>query len=198
MASGQAGGQDTRTRVLEAAGQLFRRQGYTGTGLKQIAAESRAPFGSIYHFFPGGKEQLADDVIRVSGPEYGQLVLSLLNGVPDPLEALDSAFRMAAERLAATDYADACPIATIALEVASTNETLRTATADVFAGWIAGATAWFGRFVPDEERAKTLAYAMISMLEGAFVLARAARSGEPLLAAGRSIADLARAAMNEG
>ncbi|QWF76664.1 TetR/AcrR family transcriptional regulator [Amycolatopsis sp. CA-230715] len=196
MASGQAGAQDTRARVLEAAGQLFRRKGYTGTGLKQIAAESHAPFGSIYHFFPGGKEQLADDVIRVSGPEYGQLVMSLLDSVPDPIEALGFAFRMAAEQLAATDYEDACPIATIALEVASTNEKLRIATSDVFDAWITGATAWFGRFVPDQERAKTLAYAMISMLEGAFVLARAARSGEPLLAAGRSIADLARAAMD--
>ncbi|WP_455410071.1 TetR/AcrR family transcriptional regulator [Streptomyces hiroshimensis] len=36
---------------------LFRRNGYSGTGLKRIAAEADAPFGSIYHFFPGGKQR---------------------------------------------------------------------------------------------------------------------------------------------
>ncbi|WP_020672259.1 TetR/AcrR family transcriptional regulator [Amycolatopsis nigrescens] len=191
-----AGTPDTRTRIQEAAGRLFRQKGYTGTGLKQIATESAAPFGSIYHFFPGGKEQLADDVIRSAGLEYGYLVLTLLEDKPDPLEALDFAFRKAADDLVATGYADACPIATIALEVASTNETLRAATADVFAVWAAGATAWFGRFIPDEAQARTLAFAMINLLEGAFILSRAARDGEPLLAAGKSIVDLTRLAMD--
>ncbi|WP_153065138.1 TetR family transcriptional regulator, partial [Mycobacterium avium] len=39
----------TRERFLTAATGLFRRQGYSGTGLKQIVAESRAPLGSLYH-----------------------------------------------------------------------------------------------------------------------------------------------------
>ncbi|MDQ7809123.1 TetR/AcrR family transcriptional regulator [Amycolatopsis sp. A133] len=183
--------------MLEAAGHLFQRNGYAGTGVKQIASEAEAPFGSIYHFFPGGKEQLADEVIRTTGPEYWRLVSSLLESSGRPVEALDFAFRKAAEDLAATDYVDACPIATIALEVASTNEMLRMATAEVFAGWVTGAAAWFGRFVPDKGRARTLALAMISMLEGAFMLSRAARSGEPLLAAGRSIVELTRIALSE-
>jgi AcrR family transcriptional regulator len=44
----------TKERIVGTTGELFRRQGYTGTGLKQIVAEAAAPFGSIYHFFPGG------------------------------------------------------------------------------------------------------------------------------------------------
>ncbi|NUP79943.1 MAG: TetR/AcrR family transcriptional regulator, partial [Nonomuraea sp.] len=44
---------DTRTRIQNAATMLFRRNGYPGTGLKRIATEADAPFGSIYHFFPG-------------------------------------------------------------------------------------------------------------------------------------------------
>jgi len=42
---------DTKTRIVVKSGELFRRHGYVGTGLKQIAAEAAAPFGSIYHFF---------------------------------------------------------------------------------------------------------------------------------------------------
>ncbi|WP_158883863.1 TetR/AcrR family transcriptional regulator [Amycolatopsis anabasis] len=200
MASGRAdaGNPDTRTRIREAAARLFRRQGYPGTGLKQIAAESHAPFGSIYHFFPGGKDELVEDVIRSTGPEYMRVVHALLESVPDPLEALEVAFRAAAEDLAATDYADACPIATVALEVASTNETLRTATADVFTEWVTEGAKWFGRFVPDESEARRLALAMISILEGAFVLSRAQRSGEPLRAAGQSMVDLTRSALERG
>ena len=54
----------TKQRILYAAAELFRRRGYSGTGLKQISEESRAPFGSLYHHFPGGKEELGEDVIR--------------------------------------------------------------------------------------------------------------------------------------
>ncbi|HEU5448348.1 MAG TPA: TetR/AcrR family transcriptional regulator, partial [Acidimicrobiia bacterium] len=49
----------TRDRIVAAAAQLYGRYGYTGVGLKQVAAESGAPIGSLYHFFPGGKEELA-------------------------------------------------------------------------------------------------------------------------------------------
>ena len=49
----------TRDRIVDASAELFRRQGYNATGVKQIVTEAQAPFGSLYHFFPGGKEQLA-------------------------------------------------------------------------------------------------------------------------------------------
>lgn len=119
---------DTRSRIQGAATALFRRNGYSGTGLKRIATEADAPFGSIYHFFPGGKQQLAEETIRTSGGEYGRMVLALLESVADPVESVTHAFEAAAHDIAANDYADACPIATVALEVASTNEVLRVAT----------------------------------------------------------------------
>ncbi|KOG32746.1 TetR/AcrR family transcriptional regulator [Streptomyces resistomycificus] len=192
MAQGQP---DTRTRIESAATALFRRNGYSGTGLKRIATEAQAPFGSIYHFFPGGKQQLAEETIRTSGAAYGRMVLALLESVPDPVESVVHAFEAAADDLAATDYADACPIATVALEVAGTNEVLRIATADVFAGWISAGEEWFGRWVTDPDEARALAHSMIMILEGAFVLSRAARDPEPLLLAGRSMAALVRAAV---
>lgn len=182
----------TRTRIRDAASTLFRRDGYSATGLKRIATESGAPFGSIYHFFPGGKVQLAQDAVRTSGAEYQNLVIALLDSVPDPLDSLAGAFRTAAENLAATDYADACPIATLALEVASSNETLRIATADVFESWVAAGAEWFGRWITDRVAARELARSMILLLEGAFVLSRASRDPEPLHTAGRAIVELTR------
>ena len=125
---------------MYASAELFQRQGYTGTGLKQIVAAADAPFGSLYHFFPGGKEQLGDEVIRMSGQFFLELFETIADAAPDFATGVGDFFDGAAQTLVDTDYADACPIATVALEVASTNETLRVATADVFESWIAAAT----------------------------------------------------------
>ncbi len=54
---------DTRTRILRAALRLFRRQGYHGVGINDILAEAQAPKGSMYHHFPGGKEEVAAAVV---------------------------------------------------------------------------------------------------------------------------------------
>ncbi len=184
----------TKERIVGTTGELFRRQGYTGTGLKQIVAEAGAPFGSIYHFFPGGKQQLAAEVIRTSGRAYQQLVEAILDQAPDAITAVETGFAAAAETLVATGYADACPIATVALEVASTDETLREATAEVFAAWVESGTVRFERwgFAPDD--ARRLAIVLITSLEGAFVLCRAARSTEALTAAASAVTAAIRGA----
>jgi AcrR family transcriptional regulator len=176
----------TRERIVESSAELFRRQGYMGTGVKQIVAAARAPFGSIYHFFPGGKEQLGAEAIRTSGELYLELFATIAAEAPDVLSAVGDFFSGAAETLAETDYADACPIATVALEVASTSEPLREATAEVFESWIAGASAYFAAAGIPGERARGLAFSMLSLLEGAFVFCRAMRTTEPLRIAGES------------
>lgn len=186
---------DTRTRIRSASAELFARQGYAGTGLKQVSSVARAPFGSIYHFFPGGKDDLAEDMIRTSGPQFMRLVLETLAERDDPEQAVEHAFGVAADNLIAGDYADGCPIATMALDVASSNERLRSAAAEVFADWLKHGTAWFARFVDDPVRARDLAHTLIMITEGAFLLARAGRDPEPLYAAGRSMASLVRAAV---
>jgi AcrR family transcriptional regulator len=187
----------TRERIVNSAAELFRRQGYTGTGVKQIVAEADAPFGSLYHFFPGGKEQLGDEVIRVAGRFFQDLFESIAADQPDPVSAVEAFFTGAAQTLRDTDYADACPIETVALEVASTNETLRRATADVFASWIEAGSAGFRAAGMDADRARELSISMVAALEGAFVLSRAMRTTEPLEVAGRTIAAAVREGVTE-
>jgi AcrR family transcriptional regulator len=179
---------DTKERIVGAGAELFRRQGYTGTGVKQIVAAANAPFGSLYHFFPGGKEQLGEEVIRTSGELYVQLFVTVAAQASDVVGAVTDFFAGAAETLRETDYADACPIATVALEVASTNEPMRRATAEVFESWIAIATEYFASAGIDTARARELAFSMLSLLEGAFVFSRAMRTTEPLEVAGASAA----------
>jgi AcrR family transcriptional regulator len=185
----------TKERIIDVTAELFRRYGYTGTGLKQVVAAANAPFGSLYHQFPGGKQELGAEVIRRSGRMYYELVATVADAAPDPVTGIADVFAGAAEVLRATDYADACPIATVALEVASSSEPLRQATADVFESWIAGMT---GRLVDAgvaADAARELAIVLIAMLEGAFVLSRAAKSTEAVEAAGRAAQQAVRAAL---
>ena len=189
---------ETRDRIVNASADLFRRQGYTGTGLKQIATEARAPFGSIYHFFPGGKAELGEETIRVAGEFFRRLVAGVMNEpAADPIESVGNVFSGAADTLVATNYADACPIETIALEVASTDDRLRAATAEVFESWVESGTRWFEALGLSPAKARELTLGMVCALEGAFVLARAMRSTEPLEAAGEAAMAQTRAALAE-
>ncbi|HEV7861769.1 MAG TPA: hypothetical protein VGR20_03675, partial [Acidimicrobiia bacterium] len=114
---------------------------------------------------------------------------------PDLESAIRISFAGAAEVLAASDYADACWIETVALEVASTNEPLRLVTAEIFESWIEAASGWMeGHGVPADQ-ARELGIAYITGLEGAFVLSRALRSREPLLATGEMLVAAARAVL---
>jgi len=188
----------TRDRILDTTAELFRHHGYTGTGLKQIVERANAPFGSIYHHFPGGKEQLGGEVIRRSGRMYFELFELIMDQADDFVSGIGDFFAGAAMTLEATDYADACPIATVALEVASTNEPLREATAEVFESWISGATERGVAAGASPERAREVAIFIIAVLEGAFVLARAMRTTEPLAVAGVAARSAAADALRSG
>jgi AcrR family transcriptional regulator len=187
----------TRDRLLETSAELFRKQGYAATGVKQIVTYAEAPFGSLYHFFPGGKEQLGAEAIRVSGAWYELLIPAVFDTAPDLVSGVRNFFAGAAEHLRETDYADACPIATVALEVSSSSETLRQACADVFERWIAAGAARHHGGGLTAEKARELTIALLAALEGAFVLARALRSTEPLDIAGELVAGAVQTALDE-
>jgi AcrR family transcriptional regulator len=188
----------TRDRIVETSSELFRRQGYAATGIKQIVTQAQAPFGSVYHFFPGGKEQLGAEAIRTSGALYELLIPAVFDPAPDLVAGVRSFFAGAAQHLVDTDYEDACPIATIALEVSSSSETMREACAEVFESWIIAGAARHEAAGIDPAAARRLTIGMLAALEGAFVLARALRSTEPLEIAGEMAANAVLAALTGG
>lgn len=187
----------TRERIIDTSAELFRLQGYNATGVKQIVTQAQAPFGSVYHHFPGGKQQLGAEAIRSSGAIYAKLIPAILDTAPDPVTGVRNFFMGAAAHLVETDYADACPIATVALETSSTSEIMRTACNDVFESWIeAGAQRYIDAGI-DQGRARELAVAFFAALEGAFILSRASRSIEPMRIAGELTAAAIQAALIE-
>ena len=82
--------------------------------------------------------------------------------------------------------------------MASTSEPLREATAEVFTSWIAAAAERFAAGGIDDRTARELAITMFCALEGAFILARALRTTEPLHVAGEAMAARMQAALPAG
>src|SRR6202023_912507 len=54
---------DSRASMVRSAASLIRSRGVSATSLSDVLADSGAPRGSIYHHFPEGKDQLAEDAI---------------------------------------------------------------------------------------------------------------------------------------
>jgi AcrR family transcriptional regulator len=178
----------TRESILTAAAELMRRKGYGAVGMKDVVAASGAPIGSLYHHFPRGKVQIAREALINAGTAYGLLIPTLVDPHDDLGEAVTSVFTEAAVDMAETGFANMCPVASVAAEVADTIEDLRDTAAVVFTGWLDGGTAYFVARGLSHDEARDLTVALVGALEGAFVMARTLRDTEPLLAAGRVLA----------
>lgn len=192
MHSTQAGTAGTRDRIVVAAARLLQRQGYVGTGIKQIAQEARATLGSVYHFFPGGKEAVAVAALRHSGEEFAVLLREALESEEDAAEAVLACARRLAAELRESGWIDGCPVTAAALETLGTDSEIQRVCAGALREW---EVLVFGKLVGcgfPEGSARELATTVISALEGAEVTAQVSRSEEPLLAAGRQLARLVR------
>jgi len=187
----------TRDRLVAAGIELFQRQGMAATGIKQILAMADARFSSLYHHFPGGKDELAAEVIRTAGVGYQRHVEQVWDQAAGTVASMSAVFEGAAAVLELSDYADVCPVGTVAMEVASTNEPLRLATADVYRSWLDAAQARFSAAGLDTREARQLSLTVVALLEGAFVVCRACRSTEPMLAAGQMAARLVNEALRK-
>ncbi len=172
---------ETKQRLLRAGERLFRTQGYAGTGLKQLSQAAEAPWGSLYHFFPNGKEQLGAEIVTYAGELYRAGLQVALERFGDPAEAIERIFFGEAAILEKSDYRDGCPIASVTLDVASTNESLRVACANAFSGWLGTIALALSSAGAPADDATALAGFVLSCLEGAIVLSRATKSPTPLM-----------------
>ncbi len=185
---------DTRDRLVAATAALFQRQGFNGTSMKQVTDGAEATTGSLYHFFPGGKDELAAEVIKTAGAGYLELFQVVTAAATSSTEAIALLFDGAAITLEQSDFVDACPIFTVALEVASVDESLRLACQTVFATWVATATTMFREDGMSPTAADDLATTIVAAIGGAFTLARTARDADLMRATGRSMTALVAAA----
>jgi TetR/AcrR family transcriptional repressor of lmrAB and yxaGH operons len=188
--SGTGGAGGTRDRIVVAASRLIQRQGYVGTGIKQIAQEAEATLGSVYHFFPGGKEAVAVAAMEHGREEFAALLRNALDGEDAPGAAVDACARTLATELRASGWIDGCPVTAAALETLGTDNPIQRACAEALASWQRlVADKLLGCGFPGPE-AESLAATVVNTLEGAEVSAQITRSEKPLLLAGRHLSRL--------
>jgi TetR/AcrR family transcriptional regulator, lmrAB and yxaGH operons repressor len=170
----------TRTRLLDTTGQLFRAQGFHATGLDELLRLSGTPKGSLYHYFPGGKDQLAIAALDHVVIQIKQQMLTLLASSDDPLEALRTWLDFMAKSLAESDFRNGCPIAALTVDVACDRDSVREACERCFNIWLEMLAEHFKRAGYTEKRAKNLAILFLAALEGGAILSRAQKNVAPL------------------
>lgn len=182
---------DTKTRMTVAAAQLFQRHGYHAVGFRRIVEESGAPRGSIYHHFPGGKEQLAVEAVALSGAAMLRTIEQVTAEAADVAGMLEGLAEVLAGWLETSAFEAGCPVATVALECAPEIDDITAACREVFRGWIGVLRA---RLVAEgwgDEEAGDLATTIVAAVEGALLLARVERDAAPLHAVLRDLASRA-------
>ncbi|MFF2025727.1 TetR/AcrR family transcriptional regulator [Streptomyces sp. NPDC058171] len=180
----------TRERIVRAASHLMQRQGYDGTGIKQISLEASATLGSVYHFFPGGKQELAVAAIGHGEQEFAHSLEHWLAAEADPAAAVVVCADHLAVGLRDSDWVDGCPVTSTALGTAGRAPDIQEAAARAFARWRELVAARLRAAGFAEDVATELAYTVISTLEGAELAAQVERSTTPLEVAGRHLARL--------
>lgn len=181
---------DTRQEMVRAGARLLASQGYEATALLDVVEAAKASRGSIYFHFPGGKQELALEALALSSKRALESSALSIQGGQSTADVVRRTGDVLAASLEATDFRMGCPIATVALETASTNEPLRELAAEFFADW---RSLYVGSLLRDgvsPDRSKRLANLIVAAVEGGLLLARTTRSTLPLLDACTETADL--------
>ncbi len=174
--------------LVETAMRLFRRQGYASTGLAQILSESGAPKGSLYHYFPGGKEQLGEAAVVLAADRMAGTLAALAERHAAPEAFLKAYARTLAGWMEESDFRSGCPVATTLLETVPGSPRLAAVGERAFDAWIAIVADVFARDGRGRAVARRDAQLVVAAMEGALILARVRRSTRPVL----EVAKLAR------
>src|SRR5205085_6199372 len=102
---------DSRSRMVQAAFDLFRKRGYHATAFSDVVRESGAPRGSIYFHFPGGKQELAREAIAQAGDEIEEAVAQAAARSDSPGSLIRALAEDMVQRLEGSDYKHGCSIA---------------------------------------------------------------------------------------
>ncbi|MGE3181789.1 MAG: TetR/AcrR family transcriptional regulator [Phycisphaerae bacterium] len=169
----------TRERIVEAAMDLFVRQGYERTGLAQIAKVAEAKPGSIYHFFPT-KEDLLKATLEKRLVDCFPIVMAhVWKRVDDPLERIFGVLDGYRQMLLMTEYEHGCPIGNLVLEVAESLPGTRPLLAANFDNWKSFIAECFENArdrLPEDSDPNQLATFVLTTMEGAVMLARTYRN----------------------
>lgn len=170
-------GPGSRERMLEAAILLMRATGLSGAGINEIVRASGAPKGSVYHFFPGGKQQLVSEALTIYRARVRGFIDQALAsaGTPgDKVRALCEAF---ARRVEDGGFQASCAVGAVSLDLQPGAEPLQDVLDAALADWSGTIAAHFD--LGDPAATTSFAGLLLTVIEGAYVRSRAERTSRP-------------------
>jgi TetR/AcrR family transcriptional repressor of lmrAB and yxaGH operons len=173
--------------IVDAAVRLFRRQGYSATGLAEIVELSGAPKGSLYHYFPHGKAAIAEAAVRRAGASVAA-TLAELNETAATAGALARGWTGAlAGWMLESDFRSGSPVTTVLLEMAPVDPAVTRAGEEAFTAWREFVAARLMAQGVGADRAHRLARLAFAATDGALIQARVERSTTPLEVVGEEL-----------
>ncbi len=182
-----------RTAIVAAAANLFRQRGYAATGMNDIVAESGAPKGSVYHYFPEGKAQIGAEALSLAGRVVQARMAARADAETDPAAFLRAVVAGSAEALKASDFRFGCVIAGVVIDTPPDESRIMQAADGALGLWRGIIEQVCVRAGLAEDRAAFIGSVAVSAFEGALIQARAARDTAPMVAAGEALAMLVSA-----
>ncbi|SET17032.1 TetR/AcrR family transcriptional regulator [Paenibacillus sp. NFR01] len=174
--------------ILETAAQLFAIQGYHGTGLNQIIRESGAPKGSLYYYFPDGKEELAIACVHLIRERLLEKLMYQITRHPKPVDFMQAFVLEMADSMDASGTGNFIPIGFwAAAETSTVSDVLREACQTAFAEWkslIAGKLNESGVSLTTAEKMAELS---VCLIEGATILTVVERNSRAMRRAAEHI-----------
>ncbi len=158
-----------RQDAVRRLGEVFRQHGYEGASLTEITAGTGLGKGSLYNFFPGGKEEMASAVLADIDGWFADAIFRPLRQDPDPAVAI----ALMIDGVAA--YFDGggrvCLVGVFAL--GQVRDRFADRVQGYFAEWTDALAAALARGGRPPDQARDLAEDAVLAIQGALVLARA-------------------------
>lgn len=180
--------QNTREAIVDTASKLFFSQGYHATGLNQIIKDSDSPKGSLYYYFPHGKEELALTCINRMSDIVVQKLKKYLDNSDKVAAAMEDFILGMANDAIKSSYEGIIPFSFwLGVETSCVSDELRTACKSVFRNMQDVIRERLLKEGVEDKTADDKASVIVSLYEGALLQTLIFRNEQPLVAAARMI-----------
>lgn len=187
--------QTTRDRLIETTEHLLQHRGYHGTALGDVLDTGKAPRGSLYFHFPGGKDELVAAATRRGIEAVTDNLRDGLAGDVSPGRAVRKLLKAAAIALQESDFRFGSPTAPLVLDGLDPPAEIPMLVRGAYGTWISLFETAFATAGIPASRARALALIVEGSFEGLLVICRAERTIEPMLLAARELESLVDAAL---
>jgi TetR/AcrR family transcriptional repressor of lmrAB and yxaGH operons len=155
--------------------------------LNEIIRESGAPKGSVYYYFPGGKEQIGAEAILEAGKIISTRLRGLLEEDASPAEAIRRFLLQMAENVESSGFSSSSPLTTATIETSITCEPINQACRQAFDLILSAFEDKFivAGFAPDIS--SELALYITTVIEGGILMSRTYHNAQPLRVAAQHL-----------